>query len=1153
MFKEVNLQKDICEDRYILMKNSREEFCEIPKEYIKNIHYEWHDINYMDIEIPYNVSVNGEKKVNPLYDKFLGKRQYIKVNDEEKYVVTDCDRTEDHTGKKVKVIKAKSAEITLNDFDFYIGEGGITRKLYKVENDIDISEGVLDLCLAETGWKLRHVSDKARLEINKINEIYYKNLYSSLQKNNVAMQMVLWEKSFTDLNPLIDNVLTVNISYKNIKSYIDGKLQKDENIIHQIGNFHTGIKKIKATYSGNEEYRYSIKYEITLSDGLTVEKWCEFTYLGAMNVNFGNISMSYTTGLEIEKSYLKYRSFDEGVYKVYEFLKQEVEQAFGVKLIFNTINKQIDCYHFSEVGEESSLFLSYKNFIKTINKKSQYDEIISKLYVESQKASISEENPTGLNYILDFTYFRENGLMSDELMSAYDRYVAVIDGKQDIIVNKRIDLNTWNKKKIKLDTERRTLEENIKGLQSIWSAYIKEKDETNASRVAGEINGLQTKVAENLRETEICRQNINGLNEEIKIIVDSISMPTATDIQGKIFNDILLDELNSITITDTLSDDYYTTSYSLYNYAVETLGKRNKLPIEFSIDTIGLLQNIIVPKGYKFNNILKLGNFINIDDNEIENGKVRLIAFDYSPKDFKADGFKFSNNDEDFTELNKMSNVGRSINKNINYTNNYKTSWVAGKNVNNFVNSMLTDYLDTKAVNIRSRQGRNKYDQSEVGMFIIDALSDNESSQIYIGSSMICFTNNNWTSCQTCLDGNGLVGETIVGKIIAGHNLLIGNENNTMIMDGNGIFIEGNYLSIKGVDGTNKDFNSYITMLNNQIALGVSDSKKHTDAQVKILSDRITSVVADSSNSYETLQSQITQTADGLNSKVTKGNDFSSEFNQNAEGFNFNIGNNAMNIFMNKYGLVVKNGAITLLDSSGRVVLEGDGKGNLTYKGRLQPNDYQLNLFGNDCRIDGSADAIRLQLNPRIYLSVDSDGGFRLFNQNSNNGTRYTSINYGSDGHASFYNDRTLLKLLGGATPQVQARNSGDNAYVSVAGSEFINASSIKYKTDIKETSDIDFIKILKENNLKKYKLKEEVERLQKELPCVETVSGEGAERYASEKIGLILEELTEECRKYLNPINTDGIDTYSMCSFLWAVLQEQQKEIENLKEKVGV
>ena len=912
MFKKFNLQNEVCKDKYILMKNIFEEYCEIPKEYIETIHYSWQDVNTMQIVVPYLVSVDGVKKENPLYDKFLGKRQYIKVNDEEFYVVTACEREEDCNGQKIKSIEAQSAEITLNDFDFYIGEGGVTRKLFKVDNEIDISEGLLDLILAETDWKVGTVTEKARMEFNKVLETYNKNLYSELKKTNVQKEIVLWEQSFTDLNPLNNNAMSININYKNIKSYIDGKLQKDEMSIHQLGNFHSSVRKIKATYSGNDEYRYAVKYEITLGDGLTTERWCEFTYLDSMDITFETIDLVYNTGLEVVKGTTKFRSFDEGIYKIYDFLKEEVAIAYGVKFVFDTINRTISCYDYSEIGEETPLYLSYENFIKTINKKEQYDYIITKLYVESQNASISEENPTGLDYILDFTYFKENGLMSEELQSAYNRYLTSIDGKQDIIVTKRIDLNTLNKEKIKLDTERYTLEENIKGLQSIWNAYVKEKDEANATRIATEIKGLQDKHAQNLRETELCKQKIDSLGSEIKALVESITIETAKDSQGKIFNERLLTELNSLIITETLEDDYYTTSYSLYNYAVQVLAERNKLPIEFSVDTVGLLQNMIVPNGYTFDNMLTLGDYINIEDEEMDNGKVRLIEFDYSPKEFKISGLKFSNNDKDFTDINKIGNVGRTINKSATYTNNYKTSWVAGKDVNNFVNSMLTDYLDTKAVNIRSRQGRNKYDQSEVGMFIIDALSVGESSQIYIGSGMICFTDDNWLHCQTCLDGNGLVGETIVGKIIAGHNLLIGNENNTMVIDENGITIEGNHLYIKGTDGTNKNFTSYIEMLENSIKLGVESAIDHTNAQVEILSDKIAM-------------------------KVSKGEEFQTEFSQTAEDFNFQIGKDGMNVNINKDALDIHGGALQVwnkgntkkmiyLGSDGNAVFGGDIK-----------------------------------------------------------------------------------------------------------------------------------------------------------------------------------------------------------------------------------
>lgn len=249
-------------------------------------------------------------------------------------------------------------------------------------------------------------------------------------------------------------------------------------------------------------------------------------------------------------------------------------------------------------------------------------------------------------------------------------------------------------------------------------------------------------------------------------------------------------------------------------------------------------------------------------------------------------------------------------------------------------------------------------------------------------------------------------------------------------------------------------------------------------------------------------------------------------------------------------GLTIKNGALKIQNNAGANVLYSDINGNLTFIGKLQPNDYQLRLFGNDCKIDGSVNAIRLQLTPQIYSSIDSSGYFRIYNQYSNGGNRYTSIGMGNDGHVMFFNNTTMLKLLGGVTPQVQARNTGDNAYVQFAGSAFINASSREFKVEIETPDYIDFISILNNNNIMKYKLKDNLERLEL-MPTAIDEDGHGMEIYADEKLGLILEELTEEARKYLNPNGTDGIDTYSMCSILWKVVQEQQNRIEVLESEI--
>jgi uncharacterized protein YoxC len=256
---------------------------------------------------------------------------------------------------------------------------------------------------------------------------------------------------------------------------------------------------------------------------------------------------------------------------------------------------------------------------------------------------------------------------------------------------------------------------------------------------------------------------------------------------------------------------------------------------------------------------------------------------------------------------------------------------------------------------------------------------------------------------------------------------------------------------------------------------------------------------------------------------------------------------------LDRNGFTIYNGALTIKNKAGTTVLSGDTNGDITINGRLQPSDSQIKLFGNECKIDGSANAIRLQYAANTYISVDRVGALRLFNSASLGGTRYVSLHYESDGHAKLYNDRTMLKLLSGATPQVQARNTGDNAYCSIASSEFINASSQEFKTNIE---DIDIIKarnILKENSIKEYNLKQDIALkienmgLENQV-ALEDIEYSGAEANVSKKIGLILEHLSEDGKEYLNPEGTDGIDLYSMCSILWKVVQEQQTRIEKLE-----
>ncbi|WP_394899635.1 hypothetical protein [Clostridium tertium] len=249
-------------------------------------------------------------------------------------------------------------------------------------------------------------------------------------------------------------------------------------------------------------------------------------------------------------------------------------------------------------------------------------------------------------------------------------------------------------------------------------------------------------------------------------------------------------------------------------------------------------------------------------------------------------------------------------------------------------------------------------------------------------------------------------------------------------------------------------------------------------------------------------------------------------------------------------GVKIYNGALTVLNNNGQAMLQGDSNGNLSFSGRLQPYDYQIRLFGNDCRIDGSAGAIRMQWNPQNYISVEN-GATRMYDNNSAGGTRYISFATDTEGHANIWGIQTRMKLLGNssARPVIQSRNISDNAYGDFHGADFLNRSTIKDKTNVEIIEDLDFSKILLENNIFKYNLKTDVENLLKKFGLYEECNlDEVVDSSTDIRLGFILEELTEDARLLLCPGNMESISIYSMCSILWKVCQEQQKRIEALE-----
>jgi hypothetical protein len=126
------------------------------------------------------------------------------------------------------------------------------------------------------------------------------------------------------------------------------------------------------------------------------------------------------------------------------FLLQDMAETLNCYVFFDTENRLVHLVDPDEVGTNRGLIFSYYNYLKTLNKSIQLQEFAThfKPYGKNN-LMINDVNPTGQNYIFDYSYFlypfernedreviQHSDYMSDELAHAILDYNELIEGKK---------------------------------------------------------------------------------------------------------------------------------------------------------------------------------------------------------------------------------------------------------------------------------------------------------------------------------------------------------------------------------------------------------------------------------------------------------------------------------------------------------------------------------------------------------------------------------------------------------------------------------------------------------------------------------------------------------------------------------------------------
>lgn len=412
-------------------------------------------------------------------------------------------------------------------------------------------------------------------------------------------------------NPLYDEIKVKRYLFINNEDYY---------LIEEIDeNKLSNIKEIKA-YKGEQKLnKFPIEIEdigirlvtndpnnevYTLNDLLLEIGW---------KLNHVDTAVAYENGVE------KMRWQESINTNWLDFIKNDIAEQFDCLPLFDTINKTIDLIDINSMGEEIKLFLSKDNYLKSKQKTIEGNEFITLLKLKGDdELDIREYLPSAYDFITDFSYFIEIGEMSNELVTALNKY-------DEMVAKRHIQWKTLVDEKVSKQNE---LDLN----RTLWQISISTMERykyeiQNYKLMEDTVNESLAKVSySNEADNELTlRLSIDDIISQIDLLEVAISdinelcrYETCTDDSGQlIFNKQLLNELSEFIFMDEYKNDAFTDGNMLLEKGKKELEKRSKPTVSITVDSINFMNRIIDNNfRLKWNGELYFGDIIVLIDDE---------------------------------------------------------------------------------------------------------------------------------------------------------------------------------------------------------------------------------------------------------------------------------------------------------------------------------------------------------------------------------------------------------------------------------------------------------------------------------------------------------------------------------------------------------
>lgn len=560
-----------------------------------------------------------------------------------------------------------------------------------------------------------------------------------------------------------------------------------------------------------------------------------------------------------------YRTFDISDTTIYSFLMNDVSQAYQCIFTFDYLTRTIEAHTVALATTQTDIYLSYDNLVENIKIDEVTEELVTALNVfGGGNLDIRTVNPLGTNTIYNFDHYKTSEWMSGSLITALTAWEDAIDVQQPIYADLLTTLKNTNIDIIDKEAEISLLHtapypDGLDALLAVQAVRIQQGlpiDAVNALIVAkqAEITAREGELATLEAQKEATNALLANINTALSW--DSNFTPTLQEELSRFIIGSTYTNPNLVKNDLSTNVEIQETAQTLYDQAVTILAKISEPRYTFSIEAA----NFVFLKEFQaFINQIELGCVVTIEFDDGNHVYPALLGMDFSydePTQFKL---IFSNRlrlDDAAFQFSDLFNQSVDSGVSTDFNSELWSSWTnySRSDVTEFINSSLdasknavinasnqSIIIDSSGLRARYMPGSNSYDVD--GNQVVAADAEYSPEQLWMINNSIVFTDDGWDSAkmaigklQTPTSGSvyGISAEVIAGRLIAGNDLIISNDNASFIVSGSLATLTNAILTIQNAN-TQITLDPTDGIAISKITNGGIDRKFYTDTNGNVI------------------------------------------------------------------------------------------------------------------------------------------------------------------------------------------------------------------------------------------------------------------------------------------------------------------------------